>query len=204
MNLQDCGQDNRIDIPAETPGNLIISIHGDGNRIKIGNNCRFPNLRIDIRANHCTIEIGDQCVLAGEVLHRAHRTNVHIGAQTTTMGVKITVHEPGTIRIGNDCMFAGDVRMDTSDMHSILDLATGDRLNPAADIEIGDHVWLGYGTYVMKGVSIGRGCVVGTQAVVTKSLPPNSLAAGIPARVLRSGITWDRRRLPLKNPPPKQ
>ena len=203
MNLQDNGQDNLVEVPPDTPGNLSIVLQGNGNRVRIGANCRFPNLRIDIRANQCVVDIGIKCVLIGEIDCRDHRTHLLIGAKTTAMGLRITLHEPGTIRIGEDCMFAGGVRMDTSDMHSILDLATGDRLNPPGDIEIGNHVWLGYGTCVMKGVTIGQGCVVGTRAVVTKSLPPHSLAAGVPARVIRTGVTWDRRRLPLKNAPPK-
>lgn len=203
MNLQDNGERNEVVVPADTPGKLSIAIDGHENRVSIGAGCRFPNLRIDIRANRCVIEIGDGCALIGEIFCRDHDTKLFIGAKTSAMGVKITMHEPGTIRIGEDCMFAGDVRMDTSDMHSVLDLATGDRLNPPADVEIGDHVWLGYSTYVMKGVTIGRGCVVGAGSIVTKSLPPHSLAVGTPAKVIRSGVTWDRRRLPLKNPPPK-
>lgn len=203
LKIDDQGQGNLIEIPPDTPGNLVVSIQGNENIVRVGAKSRFPNLRIDIRANNCVVDIGEQCVLIGEIHCRDHKTRLFIGAKTTTMGVKVTMHEPGTIRVGKDCMFAGDVRMDTSDMHSILDLATGDRLNPAADIEISDHVWLGYGTYVMKGVTIGRGCVVGTHSVVSRSLPPNSLAVGAPAKIVREGVTWDRRRLPLKNPPPK-
>jgi acetyltransferase-like isoleucine patch superfamily enzyme len=203
MNLQDNGERNEVVIPPDTPGTLSIVIHGHENRLRIGAGCRFPNMRIDIRANRCVIEIGDGCALIGEIHCRDHDTKLFIGAKTTTMGVKITMHEPGTIRIGEDCMFAGDVRMDTSDMHSLLDMSTGDRLNPPGDVEIGDHVWLGYGTYVMSGVTIGPGCVVGTGSIVTKSLPPHSLAVGVPAKIIRSGVTWDRRRLPLKNPPAK-
>lgn len=204
MNIQDDGQRNHIEVPPDTPGNLSIAVHGDDNQVRIGKGCRFPNLRIDIRASRCQIDIGDGCVLIGEIHCREPGTRLVIGDKTTTMGVKITMHEPGTIRIGRDCMFAGDVRMDTSDMHSILDLATGDRLNPAADVEVGDHVWLGYGVYLMKGVTIGAGSVVGTGSIVTGSLPPHTLSAGTPARVIRTGVTWDRRRLPATNPPPRR
>ena len=203
MNLQDNGERNRVLVPADTPGKLQIDIHGNDNVVRIGEGCRFPNLRIDIRANHCEIDIGDQCVLIGELFCRDQRTRLHIGAKTTTMGIKVTMHEPGLIRIGRDCMFAGDVRMDTSDMHSVLDVATGDRLNPPGDIDIGDHVWLGYGVYLTKGIRIGAHCVVGTGSIVTHDLPPHSLAVGVPAKVVRNGVTWDRRRLPMKNPPPK-
>lgn len=203
MNIINDGEHNQITVPEDTPGKLNIEIHGNHNTVRIGAGCRFPNLRIDIRSHHCEIDIGDQCVLIGELICREQRTRLHIGAKSTTMGVKVTMHEAGLIHIGRDCMFAGDVRMDTSDMHSVLDAATGDRLNPAGDIHIGDHVWLGYGVYVMKGVSIGAHCVVGTGAIVTQDLPPQSLAVGVPAKVIRSGVTWDRRRLPMKNPPPK-
>lgn len=204
MNLQDQGQRNRIEIPPETPGNLHVSVQGDDNVLRIGAGCRFPNLRIDIRASGCEIDIGASCVLIGEIHCREGGTRLFVGEKTTTMGVKITMHEPGTIRIGRDCMFAGDVRMDTSDMHSILDMATGERLNPAADVVVGDHVWLGYGVYLMKGVTVGAGSIVGTGAVVTQDVPAHCLAAGMPARVIRTNVSWDRRRLPAKNPPPKR
>lgn len=204
MNIQDQGQRNRLEIPADTPGNLNVVVSGDDNLLRIGSGCRFPNLRIEIRANGCEIDLGANCVLVGEIHCREPGTRLLVGERSTAMGMKITLHEPGTIRLGRDCMLAGDVRMDTSDMHSILDLASGDRINPAADVEVGDHVWLGYGVYLMKGVKIGAGCVVGAGSIVTQDLPPHSLAVGVPARVVRSGITWDRRRLPLKNPPPQR
>ena len=54
-----------------------------------------------------------------------------------------------------------------------------------AAVRIGDRVWLGAKSTVTKGVEIGEGCVVGANAVVTRSLAENSLAAGCPARVLR-------------------
>jgi acetyltransferase-like isoleucine patch superfamily enzyme len=54
------------------------------------------------------------------------------------------------------------------------------------DIVLEDDVWLGTGVTVLAGVTIGRGTVVGAGSVVTRSLPPGVLAAGAPARVLRS------------------
>lgn len=203
MDLVDSGERNIISVPADTPGKLHIELKGNDNVIRIGTGCRFPSMRITVHANHCEIDIGAQCALVGEIHLREAHARMLIGEKTTTMGLKVTMHEAGLIQIGKDCMFSGEVRMDTSDMHSVLDAATGDRLNPPGDVLIGDHVWLGFGVYVTKSVRIGDHCIVGTGAIVTQNIPAQSLAVGIPAKVIRSGVTWDRRRLPMKNPRPK-
>jgi acetyltransferase-like isoleucine patch superfamily enzyme len=57
-----------------------------------------------------------------------------------------------------------------------------------APIVIGDDVWLGSKSVVLKGVSIGRGAVVGAGAVVTRSLPSGAVAVGVPARVIGSRL----------------
>jgi acetyltransferase-like isoleucine patch superfamily enzyme len=54
-----------------------------------------------------------------------------------------------------------------------------------AEVRIGRDCWLGAGVIVLPGVTIGDGTIVGAGAVVTRSLPPNVLAAGVPARVVR-------------------
>ena len=53
-------------------------------------------------------------------------------------------------------------------------------------IIIEDHVWIGGGCTILPGVTIGRGSVIGAGSVVTKSIPPMSLAVGNPCRVIRS------------------
>lgn len=58
-------------------------------------------------------------------------------------------------------------------------------ITSAGDIVVEDGVWLGLSVQVLDGVIIGRGTVVGAGAVVTRPLPPESIAAGVPARVIR-------------------
>jgi acetyltransferase-like isoleucine patch superfamily enzyme len=65
----------------------------------------------------------------------------------------------------------------------------------AQGIVIEDNCWIGAGAIVLDGVTIGRGACVGAGSVVTKSVPPHSLAVGSPARVIR-----DLRTHPLKVP----
>lgn len=60
-----------------------------------------------------------------------------------------------------------------------------DKWEAATPIVIGDNVWLGGGVIVLPGVTIGENTVVGSGAVVTKDLPPNVVAVGNPARVIR-------------------
>ena len=53
-------------------------------------------------------------------------------------------------------------------------------------VRVGLGTWLGIGVVVLPGVTIGQGCVVGANAVVTSDLPDYAIAAGVPARVLRT------------------
>ena len=91
-------------------------------------------------------------------------------------------------------MLSSYVQIRTGDSHSILDME-GSRINLAASVEIGDHCWLGEACKVMKGVTLGRDSVVSTGAIVTKSFGSNVLVGGMPAKVLKTNINWDEKRI---------
>lgn len=57
-------------------------------------------------------------------------------------------------------------------------------------IVIGDHVLIGSDVKILKNVSIGSGSVIAANSVVTRSIPSNSLAGGVPARILKSDVHW--------------
>lgn len=96
------------------------------------------------------------------------------------------------IIIGKDCLVSYEVDIRCSDSHAIFDQDKKCRINYAANIEVGNHVWLGAKSMILKGVSIGDGSVIGACSVVTKSVPANSVAVGSPAKVVRSNIVWTR------------
>lgn len=58
-----------------------------------------------------------------------------------------------------------------------------DKVGP---IEIGNNVYIGMGAYIMPNVKIGDNCIIGAGAVVTKNIPSNSVAVGVPARVVKT------------------
>ena len=89
------------------------------------------------------------------------------------------------ITIGDDCAISENVVIRDSDNHAVED---GKPMS--APIDIGNHVWVGIGAIILKGVTIGDGAVVAAGAVVTRDVPPNSLVAGVPAVVKRTNVQW--------------
>jgi maltose O-acetyltransferase len=90
----------------------------------------------------------------------------------------------GGIEIGDDVLFGPRVSIFTTN-HSLDPTERRKGACIAKPVKIGDAVWLGGGVHVMPGVEIGDGAVVGAGSVVTRSLPANTLAAGVPCRVIR-------------------
>ena len=84
--------------------------------------------------------------------------------------------------------------MMTDDTHAIRDAVTGQRLNTfGGRIVIDRHVWLCEHARVLDGASIGPNSIVGADSLVKRRVvPPNSVAVGVPARIVRSGVTWSR------------
>ena len=91
----------------------------------------------------------------------------------------------GRITIGKHCRLGPEVFVTASDYGLAPDQRFSEQPRNERDIVIGDDVWLGARVFVGAGVTIGDGCVVSAGSVVTKDLPPNSVAVGIPARIVR-------------------
>lgn len=95
--------------------------------------------------------------------------------------------EPYLVEIGENCLFAGEVKIFTHDggISVINDLYYSDnRRDKVGKVKIGNNCFIGYRSIILPGVTIGNNCIIGAGAVVTKDIPDNSVAAGIPARVI--------------------
>jgi acetyltransferase-like isoleucine patch superfamily enzyme len=125
------------------------------------------------------------------LLIRANRfdpVKIHVGANAKlSMGSKVflnnRVHISCTekIEIGTHVDIADECLIIDNDFHGV-----GANNPKKAPIIINDDVWLATRVIVLKGVTIGKGSVIGAGSVVAKSIPPNSFAAGVPAKVIRS------------------
>lgn len=199
IQLQDNGSDNQIDIQetVKNTANSSVIINGKNNYLKIGNNVKLLGVIIEISSNNCSIIIEDNCLIRGELRCLYKLTSIKIKRETTMLGCRIFLHESGQIIIGEDCMFSGNIKMDVSDCHSIIDLKSGNRINLPADIVIGNHVWLCEGCTILKGVTIGDHAIVAAESVVSTNVPANTIVGGIPAKIIKENITWDRRILPI-------
>ncbi len=90
------------------------------------------------------------------------------------------------IEIGNNVIISENVMIRDSDNHAI------NGRKKSSPIIIEDDVWIGARAIILKGVTIGKGSVVAAGAVVTRDVPPYSLVGGVPAKVLRSDIKWEK------------
>lgn len=97
------------------------------------------------------------------------------------------------IEIGDDVLFGPRVGIYTTN-HAIDPAERAAGVCIAKPVKIGNKVWIGAGVHVNQGVQIGDGAIVGSGSVVTKSIPANTIAAGVPCRVIRAISDADKMR----------
>jgi len=141
----------------------------------VGPKAYLEKVELWIEDNNCCIEIG---------------AGTFIGNDTH---IACTENE-SELKIGKNCMISSFVQIRTGDSHSILD-TEGNRINYAKSVEVSDHVWIGEGAKVLKGVTIGKDSVVSTGAIVTKNFGEKVLIGGIPAKVIKDNINWNSQRI---------
>ena len=99
---------------------------------------------------------------------------------------ELFAHRDATITIGNNVFMARRSVIMTAD-HEYKDKSKliSEQGTIEGDVAIGNDVWIGYGVIILQGVTINDGCIVGAGAVVTRDLPPYSVAVGSPAKVIK-------------------
>ena len=162
----------------------------------------ISNFTLDMRAERGTFEItvcdDDAEVLIAEgcsgkwTLKIFRLGKVHIGKNTSCNRARL-ICDNSEIRIGEDCMLSDEIILQSADQHGIVDIPSGKIVNQGRkSIVIGDHVWIGRRANLLHGTLIGNGAIIGLGALVNSEIPNNSLAVGVPAKVVRRDVTWCR------------
>ena len=132
------------------------------------------------------LTLGPGATIAPNVsLRNGERIVIGAGTQVGERAYLWAGDTSGRITIGEHCRFGPEVYVTASDYGLLPDEFIASQDRKERDVVIGNDVWLGARVFVAAGVEIGDGCVVSAGSVVTRSLPPHSIAAGFPARVVR-------------------
>jgi acetyltransferase-like isoleucine patch superfamily enzyme len=188
---------------------------------KIKNKLKYPGLLINpsvLLVKNGELRYGKNCMIDREstIVITGSLTlgddviilkDTDIDAIKIKIGSKVSIQKHsfifGEVTIGSFCIFAPNVFI-SSGMHEFkkipeLSIKEQDQYEKKSSddraITIGEDCWLGINVVVLPGVSIGKGCIVGANSVVSKSIPPYSVAVGIPAKVVSERLKF--------NPPKK-
>ncbi|MCJ7814607.1 MAG: acyltransferase [Xanthomonadales bacterium] len=168
-------------------------------KISIGHQCRIARQAL-VRANtddHRGIRFGNGVSIQENVLINANRGHVTIG-DNSWLGPCSVVYGNGGVQIGSDVMVASHCAINTvSHNFGKTDTPMNAQGTNCDPVIIEDDVWIGTAAVILQGVRIGQGSIIGAGAVVTKSIPPYSIALGVPARVTGSRLTHQNDESPI-------
>lgn len=185
--------DNQIIGPLALQKARVI-FHGKNNILYCDDSYGVP-----AQLTGCTIKFaGDNAVVYLCASRKPIRINLTMNNQTVfycghdtffNEALRAIVSEHTCVLIGNTCLMSLGAWMRTADPHPIYDCETHTRINVSRSIFLGDHVWIGQGTGMLKGTQIGSGSIIGAQAMLAgKRVPSNTVWGGNPARLLRRGV----------------
>jgi acetyltransferase-like isoleucine patch superfamily enzyme len=179
------------------------SAHLRGARTRIGKSATIDN----IQRRRDAIRIGTNTIILGQLLVFRHGGEIVLG-DDCFVGENARIWSAGRVAIGNRVLISHDVNIFDNDTHP-FDMAARHRhyLSIAShghpeEIDLGeapvvveDDAWIAAKAMVLKGVTIGRGAVVGSGSVVTRDVEPFTVVVGNPARLVRqldpSGVEND-------------
>lgn len=157
---------------------LYFHIKG-GRRLEI-----YPGVLINNRYKQ-SLRFGDKVTLYHDVGLFLDSRDAKISiADKTYINRRTELHCQKEISIGTDCAISWDVTIMDTDYHSINSKVH------SKSVVIGNHVWIGCKSIILKGVTIGDGAIIAAGSVVCTDVPNKTLVGGIPAQVIKEDIEW--------------
>ena len=175
--------------------NNKIIFRGSRNTVTVKKGARLEWVTIEFDCDDGVFEIGSHRGVASfkGYIRIGEQCRVLIGDNVSaTNRCLITVAERTSVSIGDDVMLAADVELRADDAHPIFDVPTGARINMPKEICVGNHVWIGRRAAILGGTAVGDGSVVGYGSIVKGKFPNNCVVAGVPAKLIRRNIAWER------------
>jgi acetyltransferase-like isoleucine patch superfamily enzyme len=142
------------------------------------------------------LQVGDQSIIHADISFEEKAGELQIGSRTFIGRSNLVCYR--SITIGDDVIMSWGVTVVDHDSHSIewvkryndvfnwKDRRKDWRDIANAPVVISNKAWIGFNVSILKGVTVGEGAVIGACSVVTRDIPPYSLAVGNPAKVIRS------------------
>ena len=175
------------------PGMILgrgLSLRHPG-RIALGSNVAIDDyVLLDAGgAGEEGISLGDEVIISRNCVIQGKTGPVSIGSRTD-IGVNTVISSASGIHIGREVLIAANCYLGGAQYaFDRLDIPIMDQGSIIkGPLRVGDGAWLGAGVTVLAGVCIGNGSIVGAGAVVSKDLPENVVAAGVPAQVIKPRI----------------
>ena len=152
--------------------------------------------KIELGENAKLILFQNTFINSGCYLTAGKNAVIEIG-ENTYFAHEVVINTKSQIRIGKNCLISFQVVMMDYDGHMIYEKTNHENREyinsgKTAPIVIGDHVWIGYRSKIMKGITIGNGAIIAAGSTVTSDVPENCLVAGCPAKVIKTNIDWER------------
>lgn len=94
------------------------------------------------------------------------------------------------IEIGQNCAISWNCQIIDDDMHTLNSKINCK--NNSAPITIGNNIWIGMNSSILKGVIIGDGAVIAAGSIVTKNVPAGCLVGGVPAKIIKENVIWQK------------
>lgn len=143
----------------------------------------FPTLLV--MANRSRLIIDDSFdIYSGAKVYVNEGATLKLGSGYVNHNLNLSCFDQ--ITIGKGVVISENVTIRDSDDHTIV----GSQKPMTLPVTIGNHVWIGMNVTILKGVTIGDGAIIAAGAVVTKDVPENALVGGVPAKVIKTGISW--------------
>lgn len=162
-----------------------LLLHG-ARRIHIGDRVSIEQFAGLSAAIGGVIRIGDDCEIRCFTRLEAHQGWLQLGVRSSVNPFTL-LSGFGGLTIGNDVRIGSHCAvLSSSHRFESTDVTIREQGVLASATVIEDDVWLGAGCTVIGGVRIGRGSIIGAGSVVTRDVPPWSIATGVPAKVVRS------------------